>query len=151
MLILAKSFVYEYNELGNLVSAKAYNYTTENVSGTPETTTFIYTDDRLTKHGSRTIAYNAMGCPTSYDYLSASWSRGKLSQLSCGDATTGIETYSFGYNALGQRVSKSFSFTEGENYLYGGRLISSDKQFYYDHSGRLIAEKNCNRVLRHLQ
>ena len=140
LLALAKSFVYEYNYLGNLTAVKEYSYTPNTLSGTPVTNTFVYTDDKLTSFGGSSIAYNAMGCPTTYDGMSATWAQGKLSRLTSGTPTGGTDVHSFGYNAFGQRTSKTYSFAEGSNPIYGGKLISSDKRFYYDHSGRLIAE-----------
>ena len=81
-----------------------------------------------------------MGCPTTYDGMSATWAQGKLSRLTSGTPASGTEIHSFGYNALGQRVAKTYSFTEGTTPSYAGKLIGSTKKFYYDHSGRLIAE-----------
>jgi len=81
-----------------------------------------------------------MGCPTSYDGKNAIWSKGKLSQLTSGTSTSGVDMYTFNYNAYGQRTSKTYSFAEGSNPIYGGKLLSSEKRFYYDHAGRLIAE-----------
>ena len=84
-----------------------------------------------------------MGCPTTYDGKVASWVKGKLSTLSKGSKTTGLESYGFAYNAYGQRVSKSYSYlpgTGGLEGIYVDLLLNSNKQFYYDHSGRLIAE-----------
>ena len=72
--------------------------------------------------------------------MSATWNRGKLSQLTGGTAASGTRVYSFGYNALGQRVTKTYSFTEGTLPSHTGMLIGSEKRFYYDNSGRLIAE-----------
>ena len=141
---LAKTYIYEYNDnAGNLTAVKAYNYTTGTVSGTPVTTSFGYTADKLTSLSGAAIAYNAMGCPTTYDGKVASWVKGKLSTLSKGSKTTGLESYGFAYNAYDQRVSKSYSYlpgTSGLESIYPGQLLNSSKQFYYDHSGRLVAE-----------
>ena len=60
-----------------------------------------------------------------------------------------MDLYSFGYNAFGQRVSKSYSYLEGmsgPSSIYVGQVLSCSKQFRYDHAGRLISEtiaKNC--------
>ena len=80
---LAKTFMYEYNGIGNLTAIKEYALSLSTTpAGTPVTTTFGYTDDRLTSFGGTTISYNAMGCPTSYDGKIATWAEGKLSRLS---------------------------------------------------------------------
>ena len=53
-----------------------------------------------------------MGCPTSYDGMSATWSKGKLSRLS-----SNTKSHTYTYNGFGQRVSKTYSFLEGTNGL----------------------------------
>jgi YD repeat-containing protein len=71
---LDKSFQYEYNGIGNIVSVKAYGYTpagTE-LSGTPrKSEAFIYGDtanpDRLTSFNGADITYNANGGVATYD------------------------------------------------------------------------------------
>ena len=84
-----------------------------------------------------------MGCPTSYDGRTATWSKGRLSRLSSGSLQQGMENFTYSYNAYGQRVSKSYSHMEGSsgaNPIPNGELIAYSKQFYYDHAGRLLAE-----------
>ena len=84
-----------------------------------------------------------MGCPTSYDGMSATWSKGKLSRLSSGTLASGTTNYTYSYNGFGQRVSKTYSFLEGTNGLnpvQTGQVINYSKKYYYDHAGRLIAE-----------
>ena len=60
-LPLDKTFIYEYNSIGNLTAVKSYNYTTGAVSGTPGTTALGYTNDKLTTFGSKAITYNSNG------------------------------------------------------------------------------------------
>ena len=62
-------------------------------SGTPVTTTFGYTSDKLTSFGGATIAYNAMGCPTTYEGKTLTWSKGRLSKMTKGTIATGIQNY----------------------------------------------------------
>ena len=51
------------------------------------------------------------------------------------------QTYSFGYNGLGQRVSSSYNYiNNGNAQVMLGELTSYNKKFSYDHSGRLIHE-----------
>ena len=113
---LAKTFVYAYNNNGNITSVQAYAYTTGTVSGTPVTTSFGYSADKLTSFGSA-IAYNAMGCPTTYDGKAATWSKGRLARLAKGTLADGTESYTYSYNAYGQRISKSYSYLEGTSGL----------------------------------
>ena len=142
---LAKTFIYSYNSSnGNLLSVKEYPYTLSTTpSGTAATTSFGYTADQLTSFGGATIGYNAMGCPTSYDGKTATWSKGRLSRLSGGTLASGTTNFNYSYNAFGQRIAKSYSYlegTSGANPVYAGQLTSYSKKYHYDHSGRLLAE-----------
>lgn len=143
---LDATFVYVYNNIGNLTSIKKYAYTlasTSSPSGSYTTTSFGYTTDKLTSFGGTTIAYNTMGCPTTYDGKTATWSKGKLSKLSSGTRAEGISNYTYTYNALGQRVARNYAYLEGtltSDPVQLGQLTGSDKTYYYDHAGRLISE-----------
>ena len=142
---LAKTYIYEYNDIGNLASIKAYPCTlpANTPTGTPVTTTFGYTDDRLTSFGGATIGYNAMGCPTSYEGKTATWTKGKLSRLFSGTLAAGSNSYNYVYNAFGQRVSRSYTYmegTSGSNPVQVGQLTAYSRSYRYDHAGRLIAE-----------
>lgn len=140
---LDATFVYAYNEIGNLTSIQKYTYTSyyNTPSGTPVTTSFGYTNDQLTSFGGATIPYNSIGCPTTYDGKTATWTRGKLTKLSSGTVSTSISNYTYTYNAYGQRVGSAYSYLRGKNSNpQFGQLLTSNKTYYYDHAGRLIAE-----------
>ena len=84
-----------------------------------------------------------MGCPTSYDGMNAAWTRGKLSRLSSGTLASGTKSYTYAYNAFGQRISRNYSFLEGTSGItsvQAGDVTAYSKKYYYDHFGRLIAE-----------
>ena len=125
------------------MSVKTYDYTPKGTepSGTPVTKSFTYNTsrpDRLT----RFITYSSMGCPTTFNGMSATWTRGKLAQLSKGTFKTGMETFAYDYNALGQRVSKSYTFTPpttGLTQILEGQVTQYSKKYYYDNAGRLLA------------
>ena len=144
--VLDKTFVYEYNNNGGITKVKEYAYTEGTLSGTPATTSFTYDGtypDRLTACGGVGISYNAMGCPTTVNGYTATWTRGKLAKLSKGNRIAGTSTYQYGYNALGQRISSSYTFMHGtgsSSAIAMGTLTNYNKTFRYDQSGRLIAE-----------
>ena len=78
-----------YNGIGNIVSVKTYDYTPKGTepSGTPVTKSFTYNTsrpDRLMRYNGAIVTYNSMGCPTTFNGMSATWTRGKLAQLSKG-------------------------------------------------------------------
>ena len=58
-----------------------------------------------------------MGCPTTYDGMSATWSKCKLSRLSSGTLASGTSNYTYTYNAFGQRVAKTYSYLAGTSGL----------------------------------
>ena len=141
---LDTTFVYVYdNDTGNLTSVKKYAYTasSSSPSGTPAITSFGYSADKLDTFDDATIAYNTMGCPTTYEGKTAIWARGKLSRLSVGTMATGISNYAYTYNAFGQRIGKTYTYTPGKSASAQlGDLLSYSKSYYYDHAGRLISE-----------
>ena len=146
-MVLDKTILYEYDNNGNVTSVKAYSYTQDDApSGTPATTAFGYGTtypDRLTSFGGTSISYNSIGCPTSYDGKTASWTRGKLSRLSSGTLASGTKSYTYSYNAFGQRVSRAYASIEGTsgvNQMQTGEVTAYSKHYYYDHVGRLMAE-----------
>ena len=95
---------------------------------------------------------NSNGGVATYDGCDYSWSKGKLSTIyrALGGSSRAIlptlqssQTYSFGYNGLGQRVSSGYNYVNiSSSSLQMGELTAYSKKFSYDHSGRLIYETN---------
>ena len=95
---------------------------------------------------------NSNGGVATYDGCDYSWSKGKLSTIyrALGGSSRAIlptlqssQTYSFGYNGLGQRVSSGYNYVNiSSSSLQMGELTAYNKKFSYDHSGRLIYETN---------
>ena len=107
----------------------------------------------MTSYNGKAITYNSNGEVTTYDGFDYSWSKGKLSTIyrALGGSSRAIgfptlqasQTYSFGYNGLGQRVSSSYNYVNiGNLSIQRGELTAYSKKFSYDHSGRLIYETN---------
>ena len=157
-LALDKTFVYEYNDIGNIVSVKTYDFTPQSSALTGDYTQKVYTYDatyldRLVNCGGTSVSYNAMGCPTTYNGYSASWTRGKLSKLSKGNMVSGTHNYEYSYNAFGQRVGRSYSYTLGTlgaSAVQTGMLMGYSKVFRYDQSGRLIYESKSSEYYNEL-
>ena len=147
---LDKTFIYEYNDIGNIVSVKEYDYTTEALGDDCTKKTYTYSTsqpDQLTNFNGSAITYNAIGCPTSFGGYSASWTRGKLSKLTKGSRLLGSHGYYFSYNAYGERIDKAYTFTPptmNTTAVAIGTLTGYNQIFRYDQSGRLIYEsKTC--------
>ena len=149
---LDKTFIYEYNNNGGIANVKEYAYTT---SGTPTGTAtekaYTYDSnypDKLTKCGSTSISYNSMGCPTTVNGYTATWTRGKLSKLTKGSIRTGTYTYNYTYNAFGQRIGINYTYMLGSSSSSAvliGMLMGYTHVFDYDHFGRLICETKTSR------
>ncbi len=63
--------------------------------------------------------------------------------MSKGTKQTGQETYSYTYNAFGQRIKKTYTYlntSAGFQPVYQGMVISSATVYEYDNSGRLVRE-----------
>ena len=152
---LDKSFVFCYDDIGNLTNVITYAYAApDGVLGHPiSIQAFTYDVDKLTALGSKAITYNANGEMTSFDDWTYSWSKGKLSsirKLITSNARAigkpnlpSSQTYSFVYNAFGQRTGANYSYfvspTSSTNVSLG-ETLSYAKKFYYDHAGRLMFE-----------
>ena len=128
-----KTIVYGYDTRGNRTSKKEYAYTT----GTPGTLQneigYGYSGDRLTQCGGEICEYDANGNPTVYCGKMLGWTRGRLL------ASYGTATY--GYNAAGQRTSKTANGRATEYIWSGERLLGerlnngSWTRYYYDSTG----------------
>ena len=141
--ILDKTYVYSYNGIGNITSVKAYDYTSGDVSGTPVTTSYAYDNaqpDRLTTFGGKAITYDANGCVKTYDGWTYTWTKGKLTKCVRGSILSGMDTYTYTYDAYGRRISKNYKFTKGSQAL-AVYVTSSSTNYTYDTSGRLIREQ----------
>ena len=62
---LDKTYIYSYNDIGNITEVKRYGYTTGTPSGTPTTTTFGYDSDKLTSFNGVAFYYYNLGELTS--------------------------------------------------------------------------------------
>ncbi len=123
--------IYDYTEgeLGSLLAQQSFSYSVEH-------------PDRLTIFNGTSISYNSIGCPTTFNRYNTTWSRGKLTGLTKGKMTTGTYSYSYTYNALGQRTQRSFNYFRGtqNSQVVIGETKSEVRTYTYDQSGRLIEE-----------
>ena len=144
-----KTFVYQYDEGGNLLEVKSYTMTDSaepEGSGTVEKT-FTYGStwkDQLaavTMDGkTRTFTYDAKGNMLSDGKYTYSWTKGNLLEKVTGD---GLEA-AYTYDASGIRTSKKVNGTTTEYLTAGGSVLGEKKngvwQYYlYDGDGQLSA------------
>ena len=144
-----KTFVYQYDEGGNLLEVKSYPMTDSaesEGSGTVEKT-FTYGStwkDQLaavTMDGkTRTFTYDANGNMLSDGKYTYSWTKGSLLEKVTGNGLEAVYTY----DASGIRTSKKVNGTTTEYLTAGGSVLGEKKngvwQYYlYDGDGQLFA------------
>ncbi len=131
---LGKTYLYGYDNNGNVISKRECAYTVKSVDEITETTNaalYCYeTDsDRLISYNGEAFAYDVVGNPVTY--------RGKPLTFS-GKNMTAYDGLAFTYSGSGQRTKKG-DITYA--YSYDGKLISETaadgtaKQFVYTHNG----------------
>lgn len=122
-----KTYVYAYDNAGNILSKKTYSLTAagSTPSGSYTTNAYTYGDatwgDLLTKYRGVSITYDAIGNPLSYYNGSSytfTWKNGR--QLA--SATKGSTTLSFDYNDEGIRTKKVVNGVEHTYYLSGSQI-----------------------------
>ena len=124
-----KTFVFTYDNNGNILSEKVYEYTTGNLdSVTPTSTrTYGYSNstwkDQLTSYNGNTITYDSMGNPLTYwDGTLFTWDiEGNLTSLNKGDTSV-----SYKYNSAGIRTEKTVNGVTHYYTLDGTKILSEE-------------------------
>jgi len=126
---LGRTYVYTYDDAGNILTKKVYSYTTAtNLAGMSpiETKTYGYGNeswgDQLTSYNGAPITYDGIGNPLTYyngtDYT-FTWEGRRLKT-----ATKGNQNFTFTYNDEGIRTSKTVNGVEHVYVLNGSQIIS---------------------------
>lgn len=125
------TYVYEYDNAGNITSKKEYLYTTDAVILDEPENVVNYTydsvwKDRLAEIGNTLFTYDNIGNPTSIGSDTLTWEGRTLKSY-----TKGNKTYNYSYDENGMRhrktVSVNNSVTETYNYVWSdGKLISQE-------------------------
>ncbi len=123
-----KTYLYAYDNCGNILSRRETNFTLkEDVEECTFTSVqYAYEGDRLISVGDEACAYDEIGNPTTYRGKAVTWANGRQ--------MTKFDTIAFAYDGQGRRRSKgSISFT----YDKDGRVVkqSNGLEFIYDQSG----------------
>ena len=151
-LYLDKTYTFEYNVGGNIVSKNEYVYTTGTLGTPTKTYAYAYSNgwkDQLTSFDGQSIVYDASGNPTSYLGNTLTWSRGRLLT----QYTNASKTVTMQYDANGIRRSKTapagLGLTKTTNYIYDsqGRLRTeitgtNVRQYLYSSDGVMGYEEN---------
>ena len=143
---LDKTFVYVYNDIGNIVGVKEYGFTlsdTPTGSYTEKTYTYGSTyPDRLTSFNGNSISYDSLGRPAWYKNKNYVWTKDKLSRIFRGAAAQSGAIYddcTFTYNGYGLRTAKSYAYDPNPGVSSDG-AYSYNTSYCYDYQGRLVRE-----------
>ena len=133
-----KTYVYTYDDAGNILTKKTYAYTTGTLGSVTSTNTYTYGNsewgDQLTKFNGTSLTYDKLGNPTSY-YNGSSYTFRWMSGRRIAVATRGSATTFYTYNTDGIRTSKSNPSMTVEYVLNGTQIV---------------AEKNNGIIIRYL-
>ena len=140
---LGKTFVYTYDDAGNIISKKIYSYQVGTLNEDTLIETELYTygnsawGDQLTAYNGASITYDEIGNPLSYyNGANFSWEGRRLV-----GATYNGKVYSFGYDSDGLRTSKTVNGVTTNYYYLDGKLIMEETPtslvvYCYDGMGR---------------
>ena len=124
---LGKTFVYTYDDNGNILNEKVYSYTLGDVSAVTPTQTNEYSyenenwKDQLTGYEGNTINYDEVGNPLSYwNGMNFTWENiNNLSNISWNG-----KNISYEYNDEGIRTSKTVNGVTHTYVLEGSKILS---------------------------
>ena len=124
-----KTYAFTYDNNGNILSEKVYEYTTGNLDSITPTSTRIYGysnstwKDQLTSYNGNTITYDSMGNPLTYwNGTSFAWDiEGNLTSLNKGDTSV-----SYKYNSAGIRTEKIVNGVTHYYTLDGTKILSEE-------------------------
>ncbi len=135
-----KTWVWTYDNAGNITSKKEYAYTTGALGEALDTIIYTYGDsewgDLLTGYDGEPFYYDAVGNLVYDDEWDYTWEHGR--QLA--SMSHGSRVWTFTYDANGLRTSRTYG-TDTYTYVYNGGLLSrmtvgdNVLDFAYDASG----------------
>ncbi len=139
---LDETIVYTYDERGNILSKKYYDYTTGDVGALNDEIIYSYDSvwkDKLISYNGLYIEYDSIGNPTVYRGIDLNWQKGRQLE-SIG--YNGTELLTFEYNAEGLRTKKSYYYGDTTTYTWSSGLLmqqtdgTNTLKFSYSPDGR---------------
>ena len=141
-----KTWVWTYDDAGNILSKKEYAYTTGTLGSATSTITYGYGNaewgDLLTAYNGKSFSYDTIGNLTSDGTWNYTWSQGRQLATMSKSGTT----WTFTYDANGMRTKRTTGSTSTTyNYTYNGSQLthmtygSNSLHFYYDASGKPLS------------
>jgi len=134
-----KTWIYTYDDAGNITSKSTYAYTRDEDPGTPiDTVTYGYTNenwgDLLKSYDGTTLTYDYCGNLLNGPGWRYSWEHGR--QLAAMEAKDGSGTWNFTYNADGLRTGRTNGTTTYKYQYLNGQLVKmtvADKEMYFNY------------------
>ena len=120
-----KTTTYTYDNAGNILERKEYDYTTGTLGTPTDTVSYTYDStwkDKLVSYDGQTITYDEIGNPLSYRGYTLTWQGKRLQSLS-GNSTTA----SYTYDEQGVRSSKTVNNVT-TTFSYNGSLLMAQVQ-----------------------
>ena len=119
-----KTWVWEYDDAGNIESRTEYAYTTGNLGAVLDTVEYQYNNDNwgdlLTSYDGNTITYDEIGNPLNDGTWEYTWEHGR--QLA--SMTDGTVTVDYEYNADGIRTRKTVSTASDHSHIFQARVVA---------------------------
>ena len=152
---LDKTYVYEYNDIGNITCVKEYDYTKAQVlPSCYKSVVYAYDTecpDRLTKFDGYKIEYNSIGYPSKYKNINYKWENGKLAKVHRGlfdDQNGAYDECTFTYDGYGRRTRKyeTHGVNHPAEYAEHNYSFENITEYSYDNNGRLIRESRTYRA-----
>ena len=136
-----KTWVYSYDNAGNITSKSTYAYTTGTPGTATETVTYGYTHatwgDLLKQYRGSTLTYDNCGNLRSGHDWDYTWEHGR--QLASMSTKDDSKTWSFTYNADGMRTSRTDGTTSYKYQYLNGQLVKmtvDDKVMYFNYDAQ---------------
>ena len=135
-----KTWVWTYDNAGNILSRREYAYTTGTLGAVLDTVSYGYTDsawgDLLTSYDGQTITADEIGNMLSDGTWTYTWEHGR----ELVSMTDGATTWSYEYNADGLRTKRTNGTNTYYYYYADGQLLTMRRnysflRFAYDASG----------------
>ena len=125
---LDRTFVYTYDNNGNILIKAIFEYTRdEQISGDYwlDSIYYEYGDsdwkDKLTSYDGQTITYDTIGNPTVIGSATLTWRGRQLTQY-----VNGSNTYAYTYNDEGIRTSKTINGVTHTYHLSGSQIVAEE-------------------------
>lgn len=120
---LGLSFVFDYDESGNIAVSEKYQYAKGELEDFISSKLYSYSQgnyqDQLVSFNGEQIAYDGLGRPTTYRNHELTWSsNGTLTEY--GD-------YHYAYNEQGIRIKKVIGSTTHKYYVAGNKIIAEER------------------------